>query len=251
MSNMKKNSEKGHIHPVNRIIKEITDVFVEMGFEIASGPEMEDTYHNFDALNVPKDHPARDMQDTFYLDKTNNPNIPDLLRTHTSNVQVRFGENHKPPFKIVVPGKVYRNEATDRTHEVQFFQIEGMVVGEDISLAHLKGSLNTFIRKLFGDDVETQFRPGYFPFTEPSVEVDMKCFKCKGDGCPTCSHSGWIEILGSGMIHPNVLNSIGINPKKYQGYAFGTGVDRIAMMKYGIDDVRSLYNGDMRLITQF
>lgn len=242
---------KGHIHPVIRVIKDITDVFVEMGFEIASGPEMEDSYHNFDALNVPKDHPARDMQDTFYLDKKNFPNIPDLLRTHTSNVQIRFGENNAPPFKIIVPGKVYRNEATDRTHEVQFHQIDGMVIGEDISLAHLKGSLNTFIHKLFGDDVETRLRPSYFPFTEPSVELDMKCFRCKGNGCPTCSHNGWIEILGAGMTHPNTLNMIGINTKKYQGYAFGVGVDRIALMRYMIDDVRMLYNGDLRLINQF
>lgn len=251
MTPMNQDAPKGQIHPVIRVIKEVTDVFVDMGFEIASGPEMEDEYHNFDALNVPKDHPARDMQDTFWLDKNNMPNIPDLLRTHTSNVQIRFGENNQPPFQIVVPGKVYRNEATDRTHEVQFHQIEGMVIGTDITLGNLKYCLNTFIKKVFGDDVVTQFRPGYFPFVEPGIEVDMQCFRCKGDGCPTCSHSGWIEILGAGMTHPNVLKSVGIDPEKYQGFAFGMGADRIAMLKYGIDDVRLLYNGDMRLISQF
>lgn len=241
----------GHIHPVERVIKDITDIFVEMGFEIASGPEMEDEFHNFDALNMPGDHPARDMQDTFWIEKEGNSALPDLLRTHTSNVQIRFGENHEVPFKIVVPGKVYRNEATDRTHEVQFHQIEGMAIGTDVTLANLKFYLNTFLRRMFGDDVVTQFRPGFFPFVEPGIEVDMQCFRCKGDGCPTCSHSGWIEILGAGMTHPKVLESAGIDPSKFQGFAFGIGVDRIAMMKYGIDDVRVLYNGDLRLIQQF
>jgi len=259
---MSQESEKGHIHLTNRIIDEIVGIFVDIGFEVVTGPEMEDEYHNFDALNVPKDHPARDMQDTFWVEqmnlkpylkdnRTGESVLPQVLRTHTSNMQIRFAETHEPPFKIIVPGKVYRNENTDRTHEVQFHQIEGMVIGKDINLSHLKFALNNFIKKIFGDDVETQFRPGYFPFTEPSIEVDMKCFKCKGSGCSTCSHSGWIEILGSGMTHPNVLSSAGIDPNKYQGFAFGMGADRIAMLKYGVDDVRLLYNGDLRLTNQF
>ena len=238
--------EKGHIHPITHTINEIVDVFVDMGFEVATGPEMEDEYHNFDALNVPKDHPARDMQDTFWL-----KGISKLLRTHTSNVQARFGKEHGAPFKIVAPGKVYRYEATDRTHEVQFHQVEGMVVGKDINLGHLKKALLTFLRKVFGEDVDIQLRPGFFPFVEPGIEVDMKCFRCKGEGCATCSHSGWIEILGAGMTHPNVLNLAGINPNEYQGFAFGIGVDRVAMLKYGIEDVRQMYNGDLRIVNQF
>lgn len=244
------NEKKGHVHPISRVTDEIVKVFTDMGFEIATGPEIEDEYHNFDALNIPKDHPSRDMQDTFWL-KGVGENAEKLLRTHTSNVQIRFSKEHTPPFKIVAPGKVYRYEATDRTHEVQFHQIEGLVVGKDISLANLKFVLDAVMKKIFGDDVETQFRPGFFPFVEPGVEVDLKCFRCKGDGCATCSHSGWIEILGAGMTHPNVLMNVGINPREYKAFAFGIGIDRVAMLKYGIDDVRSLYNGDLRVVTQF
>lgn len=238
---------KGHIHPVIQTMDELVNIFTELGFEVALDRELEDSKHNFDDLNFPKDHPARDIQDTFWI-----KNQPEkLLRTHTSTVQIRYAEGHKPPFKIIVPGKVFRNEATDNTHEVQFYQFEGMVVGKDVSMANLKYYLNNFIRKLFGEDIKTQFRPGFFPFVEPGVEIDMQCFRCKGSGCPTCSHSGWIEILGAGMIHPNVLENCGIDSKEYSGFAFGVGVDRLAIMKYGIDDIRLLYNGDLRVINQF
>lgn len=228
--------DKGHIHIINRITDDVVKVFTEMGFEVALGNEIEDEYHNFDALNVPKDHPARDMQDTFWL--ANNPGK--LLRTHTSNTQIRYMEKHRPPLKIVAPGKVYRYEATDRTHEVQFHQIEGLVVGENINMGHLKFALNTFLKKLFGKDTEIRFRPGYFPFVEPGIEIDMR----RKDG-------KWIEILGAGMVHPNVLHNVGIDPKKYSGFAFGAGLDRLAIVKYGIDDIRQFYNGDLRFINQF
>jgi len=241
------NMEKGHLHPVTTLIREINAVFSSMGFKIADGPEIEDEYHNFDALNVPKDHPARDMQDTFWIKGKEEA----VLRTHTSPVQIRYMETHKPPFNIIVPGKVFRYEATDAAHETQFYQIEGLAVGEDITLANLKGVLDTLLKKLFGDDIKTKLRPGYFPFVEPGVEIDMLCFRCKGDGCTSCKQGGWIEILGAGMVHPNVLNGVGIDSRKWRGFAFGVGVDRIAMLKYGIDDVRDLYSGDLRLVNQF
>jgi phenylalanyl-tRNA synthetase alpha chain len=229
-------NKSGSIHPITRITDEIAKVFTDMGFEIALGNEIEDEYHNFDALNVPKDHPARDMQDTFWL-----KDFPGhVLRTHTSPVQINYMEKNKPPFKIVAPGKVYRYEATDKTHEAQFHQIEGLVVGENITMANLKFCLLSFVKKIFGEDVEIRLRPGYFPFVEPGVEMDMRRPNGK-----------WIEILGAGMVHPNVLNSMGIDPNKYTGFAFGMGIDRIAMLKYGIDDVRLFYNGDLRLTNQF
>lgn len=228
--------EKGHIHPVSRITNEIINVFVDQGFEIVTSNEIDDEYHNFDALNIPADHPARDMQDTFWL--KNFPNH--LLRTQTSNAQIHFMKDHQPPFKVVVPGKVYRYEATDKTHEVQFHQIEGLVVGENISMANLKFALHSFLQKIFSKDTEIRFRPGFFPFVEPGVEIDMK----KPDGT-------WVEVLGAGMVNSVVLNNVGINPRKYQGFAFGIGADRIAMMKYGLDDLRSLNNGDLRVINQF
>jgi phenylalanyl-tRNA synthetase alpha chain len=238
---------QGHLHPITHVVNHITETFVSMGFEVALGPEIETEKYNFDVLNVPKDHPARDMQDTFWIKGVEQT----VLRTHTSPVQGHYMESHKPPFKIVVPGKVFRNEATDATHEVQFHQIEGLVVGKDITLGHLKGTLNTFLKKLFGENIKTHFRPGYFPFVEPGVEIDMVCFKCGGAGCPACSHSGWIEILGAGMVHPNVLKNVGIDPNEWQGFAFGTGVERLVMLKYGIDDVRKLFAGDLRLVNQF
>ncbi len=240
--------QEGHLHLLTQTIRKVSEIFSEMGFEITSGSEIENEYYNFDALNVPKNHPARDMQDTFWL-KPNN--LKKLLRTHTSPVQVHYMEKNLPPFAIIVPGKVFRNEATDVTHDAQFHQCEGLVVGENITLANLKGTLETFLKKLFGDDVVIRLRPGYFPFVEPGVEVDMICFRCKGEGCPSCSHSGWIEILGGGMVHPNVLNSCGIDSRKYQGFAFGVGIDRIVMLRHGLDDIRTLYTGDLRLVNQF
>lgn len=233
----------GHLHPITHISRRIVGILMELGFEVALGPELDEDHYNFKALNFPDDHPARDMQDTFWL-----KDFPGkLLRTQTSNVQVRYMEKHKPPVQIVVPGKVFRNEATDATHEMQFHQIEGLVVGKDISIANLKFTLEAFIKKMFGEDVETRFRPGYFPFVEPGIEVDMKRPN-KGN---SEKNNEWIEILGAGMVHPNVLKNVGIDPKEWQGFAFGVGIDRIAMMKYGIADVRELYSGDLRLVNQF
>lgn len=239
--------EQGHLHPLTQIVREIVDSFVAMGFEIADGPEIESEYYNFDALNVPKDHPSRDMQDTFWM-----KGVPQtVLRTHTSSVQARYIETHKPPFKIVVPGKVFRNEATDATHEAQFHQIEGLVVGRDISLAHLKHTLNEFFKRLYGPQANIRFRPSFFPFVEPGAEVDVSCFKCGGRGCNICKQTGFIEVMGAGMVHPNVLSTSGVDPSEYRGFAFGTGVDRLVMLKYGIDDIRYLYSGDLRLVNQF
>jgi phenylalanyl-tRNA synthetase alpha chain len=230
------NKKMGHVHLISRVSDDVVKAFTEMGFEIAQSNEIEDEHHNFDALNVPKDHPARDMQDTFWL-----KDLPGkLLRTHTSNTQIRYMEKNKPPFKIAVPGKVFRYEATDKTHEVQFHQLEGLVVGEGINMGHLKFALNAFIKKVFGKDTEIRFRPGYFPFVEPGIEIDMR--KKNGQ---------WIEVLGAGMVHPNVLNNVGIDSKKYTGFAFGVGIDRLAMIKYGVDDVRAFYDGDVRLVNQF
>jgi len=225
---------QGHLHPVTGIINELTELFEGMGFSVATGPEMEAEWHNFDALNVPKDHPARDMQDTFWLDNKK------LLRTHTSPVQIRYMEENSVPLAIIAPGKVFRNETTDKTHEAQFHQIEGLVVGKNISVANLKFYLDVMVKKLFGEDFEIRLRPSFFPFVEPGFEVDIR----KEGG-------KWLEILGAGMVHSNVLNSAGINPNEYSGFAFGVGVDRLLMMKHGIEDIRDLYNGDLRVISQF
>jgi len=237
------NDAKGHLHPITQVVREIFKIFHELGFAVADGPELEDEFHNFDALNVPKDHPARDMQDTFWIksagDKSADSSDRKVLRTHTSSVQIRFLENNKPPIRIIVPGKVFRNEATDATHEAQFYQVEALYVDKNVSLAHLKGTLEHMFKKLFGDDVEIRFRPSFFPFTEPSVEVDMKW---KGK---------WLEMGGAGLVNPKVFEAVGINPDEWQGFAFGFGLDRIAMLKFGFDDVRYLYNGDLRLINQF
>jgi phenylalanyl-tRNA synthetase alpha chain len=235
------NEVKGHLHPITQIIREIFLIFKDLGFEVAQGPELEDEFHNFDALNVPKDHPARDMQDTFWIKDPKNQEVGNrkVLRTHTSSVQIRYLENNKPPIRIIVPGKVYRNEATDATHEAQFYQIEALYVDKNVSLAHLKGTLENMFKKLFGDDVEIRFRPSFFPFTEPSVEVDMKW---KGK---------WLEMGGAGLVNPKIFEAVDIDPQEWQGFAFGFGLDRIAMLKFGIDDVRYLYNGDLRLINQF
>lgn len=239
--------QKGHLHPVTQMIREITDSFVSMGFEVAEGPEVESEHYNFDALNVPKDHPARDMQDTFWV-----KGVPQtVLRTHTSSVQIRFMQSHQPPFKIVAPGKVFRYEATDATHETQFHQLEGLVVGEGITLAHLKHTLQEFFKRIYGDSAQIRMRPSFFPFVEPGLEIDVSCAKCGGKGCNVCKQTGFIEVMGAGMVHPNVLKAAGIDPRKYTGFAFGMGVDRLVMLKYGIDDVRLLYSGDLRLVNQF
>ncbi len=224
------------------MIREINAIFAELGFSFSEGPEMELIKYNFDMLNVPKDHPSRDMQDTFYV--SGKPDV--VLRTHTSPVQVRYMESHTPPIRIIVPGKVFRNEATDATHEAQFFQLEGLMIDRDVSLAHLKGTLEFFFSRFFGGEVEVRFRPSFFPFVEPGVEVDMRI------EMPGNKLSGrWIEIMGAGMVHPNVLRDAGIDPDVYQGFAFGMGIDRLAVLKYGIDDIRSMYNGDLRFVNQF
>ncbi|OHA20129.1 MAG: phenylalanine--tRNA ligase subunit alpha [Candidatus Taylorbacteria bacterium RIFCSPHIGHO2_01_FULL_51_15] len=239
----------GHRHPISTLISDIVSIFSKMGFAVAEGPEIESEWYNFDALNVPADHPSRDMQDTFFIkgrDKT-------VLRTHTSPVQVRYLEAHKDklPIRIIVPGKVYRNEATDATHEAQFYQVEGLMVGEGVTLANLKAVLERFFTELFGKKLSVRLRAGFFPFVEPGVEVDMECFKCEGKGCALCKKTGWIEIMGAGMVHPTVLKNAGVDLEKYQGFAFGTGIDRLAILKWGIDDVRLMYNGDLRFINQF
>jgi phenylalanyl-tRNA synthetase alpha chain len=244
----KNDGNSGHIHPLTLVLKDINRIFTEMGFSIAGGPEIETEFYNFDTLNIPEHHPARDMWDTFWLKPLN---ARKLLRTHTSPVQVRFMEANKPPIKIIAPGKVFRHEATDATHEAQFYQLEGLVVGENISIANLKWTLEEFFEKLFNKKTSVRLRPSYFPFVEPGVEIDMQCFKCGGDGCNVCKGTGFIEIMGAGLVHPKVLESSGIDSKKYSGFAFGCGVDRLVMLKYGVDDVRLLYQGDLRLINQF
>ncbi len=243
--------QKGHLHPLSLLINQASIIFSEMGFDIVDGPELETEFYNFDALNIPKDHPARDMQDTFWTKEREGEKERKLLRTHTSSVQIRYMETHKPPYAIVVPGKVFRNEATDATHEAQFFQIEGLCIGEHITLGMLQGVLEQFFSKIFGGTPRIRFRTSYFSFVEPGVEVDMQCVKCLGKGCGVCKGSGWIEIMGAGMVHPHVLTAVGIDHKKWQGFAFGAGLDRIAMLKWGIDDVRLLYSGDLRVVNQF
>ncbi|MFC1756600.1 phenylalanine--tRNA ligase subunit alpha [Patescibacteria group bacterium] len=227
---------KGHLHPLTQVTRQMTDIFQSMGFEVVLGSEMETEYYNFDALNIPKDHPARDAWDTFWLKNGN------LLRTHTSPMQARFMEDTKnqPPFGIVVPGRCYRYEATDRTHGFQFYQLEGLMIGKDITMAHLKGILEEFFKKFFkDDDIEVRFRPGYFPFVEPGIEADLKL---KGE---------WLEILGAGMVHPQVLKNAGVDSNKYQGFAFGAGIERMAMIKYKIEDLRLFYGNDLRFLNQF
>ena len=238
----------GQRHILTQIIEEIEDLFIGMGYQVVEGIEVEEDLYNFERMNLPKNHPARDMQDTFYI----TDDI--LLRTHTSPIQARTMEKHnflKGPLKMISPGKVYRRDSDDATHSHQFHQIEGLVVAENITMADLKGTLEVFAKKLFGKDREIRLRPSYFPFTEPSVEVDVSCFKCDGKGCNVCKHTGWIEILGAGMVHPDVLNMSGIDSIKYSGFAFGLGPDRVAMLKYGIDDIRRFYQNDVRFLNQF
>ncbi len=277
------------------MIREINAIFFGLGFEFAEGPEIETEYYNFDALNIPANHPARDMWDTFWLrgspqnDAELTQNVAEkneasvsiqrnsasrlrvsarsLLRTHTSPVQVRYMEAHKPPFRIIVPGKVYRHEATDATHEAEFYQLEGLAIGKAVTLAHLKGTLEHFFRKFFGYDAKVRFRPSFFPFVEPGVEVDVECFKCEGRGlnpapqgrptatgglgCSLCKRTGWIEIMGAGMVHPKVLSGVGIDPQEWQGFAFGGGIERLGMLKYGVDDIRLFLSSDLRFVNQF
>jgi len=236
----------GHMHPISRVIVEVTQIFVKMGFNIVQGLEVETDYHNFQALNIPADHPARDMQDTFWV-------APGqiLLRTHTSPMQVRVMKQMPPPVRVVVPGKVYRNEAIDATHEAMFHQIEGLLVDEYCTMADLKGCLERFAQELFGENRRLRFRGSYFPFTEPSAEVDIDCPLCDGKGCRVCKYSGWLEILGSGMVHPKLLREVGYDPTKYRGFAFGMGVERIAMLKYGIGEIRLFSGNDLRFLRQF
>ena len=238
--------KRGSKHPLNRIIEEVEDIFVGMGYDVVDGPELETDEYCFERLNLPKGHPARDMQDSFYI-------TPEyLLRTQTSAVQARvmMANKEKTPIRVICPGKVYRRD-DDATHSHQFAQVEGLVIDEKISLADLKGTLEVFMRKMLGENTQLRFRPSYFPFTEPSYEVDVSCFKCGGKGCNLCKQTGWIELLGSGMVHPNVLKMNGYDPEKYTGFAFGTGLDRLAMFKYGITDIRLLYQNDVRFLNQF
>lgn len=238
--------KRGSKHPLNRIIEEVEDLFVSMGYDVVTGPELETDEYCFERLNLPKGHPARDMQDSFYITSEY------LLRTQTSAVQARtmMANEEKSPIRVICPGKTYRRD-DDATHSHQFSQVEGLVIDKNISLADLKGTLEVFVRKMLGENLELRFRPSYFPFTEPSYEVDVSCFKCGGKGCNLCKQTGWIEVLGSGMVHPNVLKMNGYDPDKYTGFAFGTGLDRLAMFKYGITDIRLLYQNDVRFLNQF
>ncbi len=237
---------RGSKHPINRVIEELEELFVSMGYDVVDGPELETDEYCFERLNLPKGHPARDMQDSFYITDEY------LLRTQTSAVQARvmMANKEKTPIRVICPGKTYRRD-DDATHSHQFGQIEGLVIDKNISLADLKGTLEVFVKKMLGENLELRFRPSYFPFTEPSYEVDVSCFKCGGKGCNLCKHTGWIEILGSGMVHPNVLKMNGYDPEVYSGFAFGTGLDRLAMFKFGIPDIRLLYTNDIRFLNQF
>jgi phenylalanyl-tRNA synthetase alpha chain len=251
-------SSPGHEHPLMKTLNEMVSIFERMGFAIESGPEIEDEEHNFGKLNFPPDHPARDMQDTFFVkplpnDRRTANGDPDLLvlRTHTSPVQIRVMESQKPPIRAIMPGRVYRNEAISARSGVAFFQLEGLVVDKGVTMSDLKGVLLSFARQFFGSDAKIRLRPSFFPFTEPSAEVDVSCYICGGKGCRVCSNTGWLEILGSGMVHPNVLRNCGIDPEVYTGYAFGMGIDRTAMMRYGVTDIRDFSENDYRFLEQF
>ena len=237
----------GRLHPITRVRREIEDVFRGMGFDVAEGPDVETEYYNFEALNIPEHHPARGLMDTFYTKVP--PGL--VLRTHTSPVQIRVMESTEPPVRIIVPGRVYRSDTPDATHSPVFHQVEGLYVDEGVSMASLRGVLDTFVHRLFGADLPTRFRPSYFPFTEPSAELDMQCFLCSGKGCRLCKGTGWIEILGSGMVNPALYGFVDYDAERYTGYAFGMGIDRVAMLKYGIDDIRLMYENDLRFLEQF
>ena len=241
----RKHTPLGSMHPVSLVQDQLIDMFTGMGFDVVEGPEVEYDHYNFELLNLPKNHPARDAQDTFYIED----NI--VLRTHTSPVQARTMLTRKPPIRIVCPGRVYRADEVDATHSPVFHQMEGLVIDEDVTMADLKGTLDAFAKALYGDDVTTRFRPSFFPFTEPSAEVDLTCVNCHGKGCRVCKGTGWIEVLGAGMVNPKVLDMCGIDSKKYRGFAFGVGLERIVMLRYGITDMRALYEGDVRFLSQF
>ncbi len=240
-----KKVKSGNLHPLTKVMNEIKDIAIGLGFEIAEGPEVELDYYNFEALNIPKNHPARDTQDTFYINENT------VLRTQTSPIQVRVMENKKPPIRIIAPGRVYRSDAVDATHSPVFHQIEGLVVDKGITMADLKGTLDAFMKALYGKDTKVRFRPHHFPFTEPSAEMDISCYVCGGKGCRVCKGEGWIEILGCGMVHPKVLKNCGIDPEVYSGFAFGLGLERVAMGRYDIDDLRLFFENDTRFLKQF
>jgi len=250
----------GHRHPLTLLRDRVEQIFLRLGFLIAEGPELEDDYHNFEALNMPAEHPARDMQDTLYLESpvpstplaTGRPGRPaTLLRTHTSGMQIRYMEAHQPPIRLIAPGRVYRRDGLDLTHSPMFTQVEGLVVDEGITLADLKGTLVTLARELFGADRGTRFRPSFFPYTEPSAELDISCAACGGRGCGMCKGTGWIEVLGSGMVHPAVFEAVGYDAERYTGFAFGVGIERLALLKWGIEDIRLFYENDLRFLEQF
>jgi phenylalanyl-tRNA synthetase alpha chain len=246
----------GHRHPLTIVREQIESIFTRLGYQVLEGPEIEDDYHNFEALNLPAEHPARDMQDTLYLSgevrsRDRNGRPATLLRTHTSPMQIRYMEAHEPPVRIIVPGKVYRRDDLDLTHTPMFQQVEGLVVGENITMADLKGTLSAFARELFEPDTKVQIRPSFFPYTEPSAEVFIGCVFCHGSGCPICKRTGWLEIGGSGMVHPAVFEAVGYDPERYTGFAFGMGIERIAILKYGVDDIRLFYENDLRFLEQF
>lgn len=254
-----KKLKRGHLHPLSKIQYEIEDIFTAMGFEIAEGPEVETEFYNFDALNIPKDHPARDMQDTFWLRQNSQKSKVEseksveriVMRTQTSDVQIRYMEKHQPPFRIIAPGRVFRNESTDTTHDHTFHQFEALMVGDDITVGNLKFVAQQFFSKFFKKEVEIRLRPSFFPFTEPSFEFDINCLVCGGKGCPSCKGAGWLELGGAGMVNQNVFEACGYPRNKYQGFAWGFGLERLAMMKYKIDDVRLFHGGDLRFINQF
>lgn len=244
--------ELGHIHPLSQVQEEVERIFSQMGFAIMDGPEVESEYYNFEGLNIPADHPARDMQDTFFIEEKNDAKHGRMvLRTHTSPVQVRTMEKYGAPLRVIVPGRVFRYEATDASHDTTFYQVEGLLIDKNISLSHLKGVMAEFLSRLFGKEVTVRFRPGYFPFVEPGLELDFSCLICNQKGCRVCKHTGWVEFMGAGMVHENVLKAGGIDSKKYQGWAFGFGLTRLVMMRYAIDDIRLLTNGDLRFVKQF
>jgi len=244
-----RNSYVGSIHPITQTVDRLISIFTSMRFEVAEGPDVEDDAHNFERLNFAADHPARDMQDTFFVEHTDRSNI--LLRTHTSSVQVRVMESMQPPIRCIMPGRVYRNEAVSARSLAEFHQIEGLYIDKGVSMADLKGTIMEFARRFYDEDAEFRFRTSFFPFTEPSCEIDMSCFLCKGDGCRICKNSGWLEICGAGIVHPNVLRASGIDPEVYSGFAFGFGVERVVLMLTGIDDIRHLYDNDFRVLSQF